>query len=81
MTAADCEFEIQIMDDPDYEDLVAEIYFKGKYCFLLSQEAGHANLQIHIVAQDSGDPWCMSVDSMQSTIEEAKKRLWDLRRT
>lgn len=74
------DFEVQVMDDPDHEDLIAEILYKGEFCFLVSQEAGFHNLEIQVQSRQSGRPWRFSVAEMEDAINRAKKRLWDLRR-
>lgn len=80
MAMVSSDFEVQVMDDPDHEDLIAEILYKGEFCFLISQEAGFQNLEIRVQSRQSGQPWCFSVAEMEDAINRAKKRLWDLRR-
>ena len=74
------KFEIQIMDDPDFEDLVAEILFEGELCFFISQEAGFQNSEIRVHGRKSGQPWCFGLAEMEDAIRRARARLWDLRR-
>jgi hypothetical protein len=77
---ASSDFEVQVMDDPDHEDLIAEILYKGEFCFLISQEAGFQSLEIQVQSRQSGVPWRFSMAEMEDAIERAKKRLWELRR-
>ncbi len=74
------DFEVQVMDDPDHEDLIAEVLYKGEFCFLISQETGFRNLEIQVQSRQSGQPWRFSVAEMEDSIKRAKKRLWELQR-
>lgn len=76
----DGDFEIQVMDDPDYEDLIAEVLYKGEYCFLLSQEAGFQNMEIRVQCRPSGLSWQFTLIELENAIGRAKERLWTLRR-
>ena len=74
------KFEIQIMDDPEHEDLVAEILYEDELCFFVSQEAGFRNMEIEIRARASGLPWRFELAAMEKSIQRARARLWELRR-
>lgn len=73
-------FEIQAMSAPDYEDLVAEVLYKGEFCFLFSQEEGFGNLRVAIHPRKDGRPWDFSMVELKAVLKKAADRLWELRR-
>lgn len=73
------KWQIDIGGDPDFEDLVADIYYEHTSIARLSQEEGFDNLLITIYPPDVQE-WCMDLNDFESAIQHAKKRLWDLRR-
>jgi hypothetical protein len=77
----DNAFRISIGDDPEHEDLTAEIYFRGEYFALISQEQGLQNAVIEIQPNPKGGAWLFSLSDFTITIDLAKKRLWELRRS
>jgi hypothetical protein len=74
------ELELSVGDDPEFEDLVAEITYENQLVCLLSQERGFDLLEIEIHAQKSGEPWHFEMRKFQDALDRAKERLWDLRK-
>jgi hypothetical protein len=74
-------FRISIGDDTDHEDLTAEIYFDEKYFALVSQEKGLENATIELQPEPDGNFWLFPLSDLLIVIEQAKQRLWELRRT
>lgn len=73
-------FDFLFADDPEYEDLIAEIYFDGEFVALVSQEAGFDSLDIQLHSRKGGEPWRFKVNELQGAIQKAKSRLWGLRK-
>ena len=74
-------FEIEVMSDPDHEELISAVLCDGEFCFVISQEQGHENLRIAVYPRRDGQAWDFSVSELMLVLEKVKKRLWELRRT
>ena len=68
-------FEVMIADDPDYEKLIAEIYFQGEFLAILSQERGSELLEVKLYPRKSGEAWSFLVSDLNTVLEEAMRRL------
>jgi hypothetical protein len=73
-------FDFIFADDPEYEDLIAEIYFDGEFVALVNQEAGFDSLDIQLHSRKSGEPWHFKVNKFEGALEKVKRRLWELRK-
>jgi hypothetical protein len=73
-------FDFLFADDPEYEDLIAEIYFDGEFVALVSQEAGFDSLDIQLHSRKDGEPWRFKVNELEGALQKAKSRLWELRK-
>ena len=74
-------FRISVGDDPEHEDLTAEIYYKDVYVALISQEKGLDQAVIELQPNPHQDGvWTFDLSEFSEVIERAKRRLWDLRR-
>lgn len=74
-------FRIDISSDLDYEDLIADIYFKDQILAIVSQEEGFQNMRIQIYSSPNDEFWDFRFDEFEEIIQKAKKRLWELRKT
>jgi len=74
-------FRISVGDDPDHEDLTAEIYFDEIFVALISQEEGLENAILELQPCPSGGSWSFSLSDFMEILANAKIRLHDLRRT
>ena len=74
------DFEIDVGSDPNYEDLVADISYKGTFLALLSQEEGFESLDVEIHTREDGRPWRFKLMQLEEAIAKAKQKLWELRR-
>ncbi len=75
-------FELNVGCDIDFfEDLIAEIFYEDYLVCRISQEKGYENLEIEIFISHEKKPWNFRLDDFENAIAEAKKRLWELRRT
>jgi hypothetical protein len=74
------EFRVVIASDLDYEDLVAEIYFKDQIVAMLTQELGFDYMEIEIYPSKTQDFWHFKFLEFENVIQYAKKRLLELRK-
>jgi len=74
-------FELRFPDDPDYKDLLAEIYLNDEFVAQISQESGFDSLDLEIHSRRDGTPWQFKMAEFEVALENAKARLWELRRT
>ena len=73
-------FRFSIGDDPEHEELTAEIYFEEKFVAIISQEKGFEEMKIEIFQKSNGKPWAFQLNEFLEIIELSKRRLWELRR-
>ena len=78
MTAA---FEFVITDDPDHEDLVAEITHGNELVCMLTMEQGFDSLQLEIHPRKDCQPWCFAEQEFEDFLLKAKRRLGELRKS
>ncbi|WP_041941533.1 hypothetical protein [Waddlia chondrophila] len=73
-------FRIDISGDLEYEDLVADIYFKDEFVAMLTQEKGYENLEIDIYPPKFKEAWHFNYSEFEQALKYAKDRLWELRK-
>ena len=73
-------FSFVYCSDEEYDDLIAEISFQGEFLALLSQENGYEKIDIQLYSRKDNMPWKFKLKDLQNAIEEATKRLWELRK-
>ncbi len=78
---------ISIGDDPDFEDLVADIEIGPYYIGSITQDEGFDKLNIHIpigvtmpMKEHIKDLPTFTLQELEEAIRKAKQRLWDLRK-
>jgi hypothetical protein len=73
-------YSVTIWSHPDYEHLVAELYVKGEYCGLVSQEGGPSSALSPEVPGAGTVPSALVVDLelFEKAVHEAKRRLLSL---
>jgi hypothetical protein len=76
----DSDFTFIVSDDPDYEDLIAEISYKGEFLCLISQEQGFETLDLEIHPRKNGEPWRFKLDEFEDAIARTRQRLFELRK-
>jgi len=74
------DFRVSVGDDPDYEDLTVEIYYKETFLAMITQDQGFENLELFLYPNPNNEAWKFRADDFLATVEHAKQRLWDLRR-
>jgi hypothetical protein len=75
------DFTLVVGDDPEFEDLTAEISYRGEFLCRLSQEEGFESLAIEIFPKQDKQPWHFKLKNFEDSISKAVERLWELRRT
>jgi hypothetical protein len=75
------EFEFVIGDDPDHEDLVAEITYGNELVCMLTMEQGFDLLQLEIHPRKDCQPWCFAEQEFEDFLLKAKRRLGELRKS
>lgn len=74
------KFTFTYCSDEDYDDLIAEVYYSGEFVAVISQESGYEKLDIKIYPRENSKPWLFKLEEFLSATNEAKIRLWDLRK-
>lgn len=71
------EIEISIVSPPDREDLVAEILVDREQLAEINRE--QPILQVEIYPKPSGGAWLLPFDELISALEQARRRLDEIR--
>ncbi|GAA4349230.1 hypothetical protein GCM10023165_35830 [Variovorax defluvii] len=74
-------FTVSVGDDPEHEDLTAEIYYDDAYVAMVSQEAGFDNAIIEIQPGPDLGRWSFPMSEFIQALDHARQRLWELRRS
>lgn len=73
-------FHVTVVSLPSYNELVAEIYVNDKFVGLLSQENGPENTLLELAVSNVSEQPKISLRTFEKALEEAKQRLFDLRK-
>lgn len=73
-------FRVVVSSDPDYEDLVGEVYYHDVIVCLLTQEDGFNMMQLELFTPTTGDKWIFNMNEFEDALKAVKARLWELRR-
>lgn len=74
-------FRFTVGSEPEYEDLVGDLYFDDQIVCVLTQEEGFESMRIQIYASTGGEPWSFSLADFEAALDALKARMWELRRT
>lgn len=74
-------FRITVGSEPEYEDLVGDLYFDDQIVCVLTQEEGFQAMQMKLFGQLNGEAWSFSLADFEEALAALKKRMWELRRT
>lgn len=78
-------FTVDVGGDPKHDDLTAEIYCGDNpvndFFAMINQDAGVDKLEIEIHPRKDGQPWVLDLGDLLQTIQRAKERLYELRRS
>lgn len=74
------QFRITVGSEPDYDELVGDLYFDDNIVCVVTQEEGIERAQIELFSPPGGDRWKFSLRDFENALAVLKKRMWDLRR-
>lgn len=74
------EFEIQVLSDKDYEDLIAEVLYGEEFFLLIDQEEGFGNFKLSIYPRDNGKPWNIKLSELDQVLKKTINRLRELQK-
>jgi hypothetical protein len=74
-------FRITVGSEPDYEDLVGDLYFDGQIVAVLTQERGFDAMEIQLHGPPTGGRWTFDLADFEAALSALKRRMWELRRT
>ena len=73
-------FRFTVGSEPEYEDLVGDLYFDDHIVCVLTQEGGFDAMQIQLHEPPKGGTWTFSLSDFEEALGALKKRMWELRR-
>jgi hypothetical protein len=73
-------FRITVGSEPDYEDMVGDLYYDDQIVCVLTQEAGFGAIQVKLFGPPAGGAWTFALADFEEAVAALKKRMWDLRR-
>ena len=73
-------FRFTVGSEPEYEDLVGDLYFDDRIVCVLTQEGGFEAMQVEIHGPPEGSAWSFPLADFETAIGALKQRMWELRR-
>jgi hypothetical protein len=73
-------FRITVGSEPDYDDLVGDVYFDDSIVCVLTQEGGLESAQMELFNAPGGGTWKFALRDFEEALAALKKRMWELRR-
>jgi hypothetical protein len=73
-------FRFTVGSEPEYEDLVGDLYFDDAPVCILTQEKGFDAMEVQFLPAPGGDRWHFSLKDFEEALAALKKRMWELRR-
>ncbi len=74
-------FRFTVGSEPDYEDLVGDLYFDDVIVCVLTQEGGFSSMQVELHPNPKDGAWKFSLADFEEALAALKNRMWELRRT
>jgi hypothetical protein len=74
-------FRITVGSEPEYEDLVGDLYFDDHIVCVLTQEEGFRAMRMQLFGQPGDEAWSFSLADFEDALAALKERMWELRRT
>ncbi len=74
-------FRITVGSEPDYDNLVGDLYFDDSIVCVITQEGGMEAAQIKLFKPPQGVDWEFALRDFEEALAALKHRLWELRRT
>lgn len=71
-------FRITVGSEPEYEDLVGNLYYDDRIVCVITQEKRPEAMEIEYFAPPSG--WKFSDEELSTAVERLKQRMFELRR-
>jgi hypothetical protein len=73
-------FRITVGSEPEYDDLVGDLYFDDSIVCVLTQEAGLDAAQVEFFPPPGGGIWKFALRDFEEALAALKSRMWKLRR-
>jgi hypothetical protein len=74
------EIRLVASSDPDYDDLIAEVYLDDECLMIVSQDNGFDSMDVQLLPRRSSQHWDLKYDVLIDLLQKCRKRLWELRR-
>lgn len=74
-------FRITVGSEPEYGNLVGDLYFDDSIVCVLTQEDGLEAIQMKLFNPPGSDSWEFALTDFEVALAALKHRLWELRRT
>ncbi|HEX4376112.1 MAG TPA: hypothetical protein VHZ99_03060 [Steroidobacteraceae bacterium] len=74
-------FRVTVGSEPEYDNLVGDLYFDDAIVCVLTQEDGPEAVRIKLFGPPHVDNWEFSLREFEEALAALKQRLWELRRT
>jgi hypothetical protein len=72
-------FRITVGSEPDYENLVGDLYFDDAIVCVVTQEGGIEAAQLKLFGPPHGDNWEFQLRDFEEALAALRNRLWELR--
>jgi hypothetical protein len=73
-------FRITVGSEPNYDDLVGNIYFDDCIVCIVTQEEGFDLMEVELFAPPEGSTWRFGLKDFEEALAALKNRMWELRR-
>ena len=74
-------FRITVGSEPDYDDLVGDLYFDDHIVCVVTLERGFDGAEVEFFPPVGGGRWKFALREFEEALAALKKHLWELRRT
>ena len=73
-------FRFTVGSEPEYEDLVGDLYFDDRIVCTLTQEKGFEAMELEFLPGHDGGRWHFLLKDFEEALAALKNRMWELRR-
>ena len=73
-------FRFTVGGEPDFENLVGDLYFDDQIVCVPTQEAGFEAMGVAIHGPPEGGAWAFPLAEFETALAAVKQRMWELRR-
>ena len=74
-------FRITVGSEPEYDDLVGDLYFDDQIVCVLTQEDGFDAMDMKLSSGPDCTPRSFRLKDFEEALAALKQRMWELRRT